>query len=293
MTKRNGKRGRPCKSYEESGREAKRLKVHDVMIELSVEMLCDSFKKSLQISGYKDGPRVIDKILESPQAATRILQSLDRDVPVEMSPEDALAFFVNCDMTKEKYTRIRKNAMSYNVKLYPEYRHIAAQKKFCAPENIEITETKCVVPLQDALNHCAKRLILFLELEKQTTALMETLLTVKYGFDGTSSNSYRQQWTEPNSGDSHMFCSSFVPLKLERKNTGETLWENPKPSSTRLCFPIKIEYLKESSEGSRNEQIYLQDQINMLQPYCATNVQVAFSLSLTMIDGKVGIQNRL
>lgn len=272
--------------YEAGCPESKRTKIHDFIDNNSIELLCDSFKQCLKLSGFKNGPKVIDKILESPNAATKILAQMNTRPSVPMTPDEALAFFVNHDCTKEKYIQIRKHAKRHNVNLYPAYRYISAQKQVCYPDNMEISETRCTVPLQDALNQCVKRLLVFLNISRPESVISMNL-NIKYGFDGTSGNCYRQIWTEDNVGDSHIFCSSFVPLRLTNIESGDIIWENPHPSSTRLCFPLKIEFIKENTAVSQNEEKHLQSEIDKLQPYTRSNIIVNFQLSLTMIDGKV------
>lgn len=148
-----------------------------------------------------------------------------------------------------------------------------------------MTETKAEVPLQDLLNHTAHRLMAHLKLELATTTPL--LLIVKYGFDGTNSTKYKQKWNGDSGDDEHIVCSSLVPLQLVNPETGYVLWTNSRPSSTRLCRPIKIEFVRETSEFCKQEERSLGDQIGGLQPIATMNSEIHFKLSLTMIDGKV------
>jgi len=49
----------------------------------------------------------------------------------------------------------------------------------------------------------------------------------------------------------------MVPLRLTRYTKGSNkkviLWENPLPSSTRYCKPLKFMYEKETSDVTRTE----------------------------------------
>ena len=81
------------------------------------------------------------------------------------------------------------------------------------------------------------------------------------------------------------------------------LWQNPVPSSTRFCRPLKLQFAKETSELSQAEQLKrVNDEIKELQPMNVTleidyemdiekpkkdNVQVIYNLQLTMVDQKV------
>lgn len=144
-----------------------------------------------------------------------------------------------------------------------------------------------MVLLQDLLNHTAQRLILHLGLESAT--ITPLVLMVKYGFDGTNGTKWKQKWNNTTGNDEHIFCSSLVPLELLNPATGCVLWTNPRPSSTRLCRPIKIEFVRETSEICKQEEESLGEQIAALHPVTTMNWEINFKLALTMIDGKVSI----
>lgn len=150
-----------------------------------------------------------------------------------------------------------------------------------------MTETKCVVRLQQLLNNTIERLFKFLNLsfyDKENTTL---LLILKYGFDGTNANAYRQKSDDKHNSFSNIFCCSLVPLQLIDKTTKIVHWENPRPSSIKLCRPIKISYEKETDELCKNEERDIMAQIDELQDVSIAGCTVQFEMILTMIDGKV------
>ncbi|KAK4876046.1 hypothetical protein RN001_012468 [Aquatica leii] len=71
----------------------------------------------------------------------------------------------------------------------------------------------------------------------------------KWGFDGSSGHSsYKQAFYDLEASDSAVFITYLVPLRL---TSGKAIiWENPRPGSTRFCRPIKIEFIKESTNVS-------------------------------------------
>lgn len=84
----------------------------------------------------------------------------------------------------------------------------------------------------------------------------------------------------------HIFISSFVPLKL--MNGTHCVWENPYPSSTKYCRPIKFEFARESKEYIKKEYARIQIEIDYLNPtYVHDNISIKHQLLLTMIDGKI------
>lgn len=63
--------------------------------------------------------------------------------------------------------------------------------------------------------------------------------------------------------DESVFTISLVPLKLLSGN--KIVWENPQSSSTRLCSPIKLEFIKENDEIIRCEKENIENKIIYLQ----------------------------
>lgn len=113
------------------------------------------------------------------------------------------------------------------------------------------------------------------------------VLFVKYGFDGTNTNRYKQKSNLSCSVLDYMFCSCIVPLRLVDANNGEIYWSNPRPSSTSLCRPIKIAYEKETDELCKKEEANLKAQIDNLNDIVVGSYKIGFNMILTMIDGKV------
>lgn len=151
-----------------------------------------------------------------------------------------------------------------------------------------VTEVKAEIRMEPLLHHTAERLITSLGLKSDN--LVSLKMIVKYGFDGTNSTSYKQRWNNGVGNDEHIFCASIVPLQVINVDNGQILWTNPRPSSTRFCRPLLIEFAKETSNLCKQKQADYESQIANLQPCVIGNVIVRFELALTMIDGKVRIQ---
>lgn len=151
------------------------------------------------------------------------------------------------------------------------------------------------IPLQALLNHTSIRLCETLEFPDDPNfadkyARQITLLW-KWGCDGTSGqNEYHQLFesttrfpsesnerNEPNMlqggkeeySEKHVFLFSVVPLRLVgQSDVGDRVifWENPRPSSTRLCRPLKFLYVKETTAVTKREVQKVQDEIEELNP---------------------------
>lgn len=145
-------------------------------------------------------------------------------------------------------------------------------KKVCYPDpvSITVTETGVEVVLQELLNHTAERLCLYLEeiLRNCTEDELKNLeLISKWGYDGSHQNAYQQKFSDSTQDDSHIFQSPLVPLRLQSR-LGEkikVLWQNPTPSSTRFCRPIRIRFLHETVDITKEEIKYVEDQTKKLQ----------------------------
>lgn len=72
----------------------------------------------------------------------------------------------------------------------------------------------------------------------------------EWGFDGASAQSrYKQKFVESDCDDSSIFLTSLVPIVIHvEKHPEKTYWENIKTSSTTLCRPLRLEFIRESEE---------------------------------------------
>lgn len=122
----------------------------------------------------------------------------------------------------------------------------------------------------------------------------------KWGCDGSSGHSQYHQTFEisensKNITDESVFLFSFVPLRLtgitENSKEKFILWENPTPSSTRYCKPMKFIYQKETAEVTKNEVGKIEKEISELKPFkLNTNnevISINYTMVMTMVDGKV------
>lgn len=134
------------------------------------------------------------------------------------------------------------------------------------------------------LDHTAKRLLVNIFNELKTG---NYILKCKWGFDGSSGFSEYKQSTLSGSSDSSLFVTSMLPICLTNEVNNQIIWQNPACSSTRYCRPIRLQYAKETTELSLNEEMYISQQINQLTSYIHDKGAVKFSMNFTMIDGKI------
>ena len=74
-------------------------------------------------------------------------------------PEEALAFLLQNNFTKEQYLNMKKACTESNANIWPNYNHVLSAKKFCRPTGIVFQELAAEVPKQNLLNHTANRIL--------------------------------------------------------------------------------------------------------------------------------------
>jgi hypothetical protein len=94
-----------------------------------------------------------------------------------------------------------------------------------------------------------------------------------------------------------MFLTSLVPLQLYNEKPGGDkviIWQNPRPSSTRFCRPIRFQLKKETTELTVQEITDTEEQISRLtsipMKYItdqSRELSVLYICAMTMINGKV------
>lgn len=294
--------GRPRKLFHESSDKSKRRKVQSLVSAHSEQELIHAAQVSLHKSGKRDAAKMVKETVKSPHRGTKIKKAYTSlaPKPVPLTSEEALSFFVDNNYTKNQYVNMRTECKKRNCNIFPAYHIIREAKKKCYPPNksITITETSCTIKLQSLIDHTIERLAVIQEdvLKQTLTGNEKIYIIFKWGCDGSSGHSqYKQKFTDDDSSDSDLFVVSVVPLQLysvhEGTNDKEILWQNPRPSSTRFCRPVKLLFEKETTELTRREVKMIESEIMSLKPtkivIDGKDIQVNQKLLLTMVDGKI------
>lgn len=233
--------------------------------------------------------------MSSPTRATKLkkaYKAAQEDKVKQLTPLKALSIFVEAELSRKQYEIIR----SADKKVYPCYNILQREKSECYPpkESFEVTETCAQINLQDLLNHTASRLLTYLKdvlCGSQIEECNSFELISKWGCDGSHQAQFKQKM-ENDASDSHIFQSSFVPLRLiYGAKKDQILWQNPTPSSPRYCRPIRIRFVKETVDVIQEEINYVQDAVSTLQN---TNFlmegklySIKHTMVFTIIDAKV------
>lgn len=267
--------GRPRKSFLESSDRSKRRQIKNLReITSSNELICAA-KSTLYVEGKRAAANLVSQATEySPQRAIKIRKLYKNEVKnkyTSYTDDEAVAFIIDTHMTKNAYHKTRLGAKKHGADKYPSYDRVRLAKYRCYPENIIISEISASVPLQNLLDHTIKRLWETLDFDDTidyAEEYSELKFICKWGCDGSSGYSeYHQSFHNIESDDTEyrsnaitdssivLFC--IVPLRLtgviKVSNTQVILWENPTPSSTRYCRPLKFLYAKETKEVTKTE----------------------------------------
>ena len=288
--------GRPLKSFSESSERSKRRKTEQLRKCISKDALVEATKMSLQSSGNRDASQVLNELVKSPKRATKYKKAYSTSLQVnttQLTPLRSLSMFVEADLSRKQYEIIRNS----NKKFYPCYSILQKEKRKCYPqqESYRVTETCAEVKLQHLLNHTVTRLLTYLQdiLIDLTQEERDTFeLISKWGCDGSQQSQFKQKMQNDDATDSNIFQSCLVPLQLVcGKNRKKIIWQNPTPSSPRYCRPIRIRFVKESTDITNEEINYIQNQIDLLENSVFTregvSASVKHSMAFTMVDGKV------
>lgn len=309
--------GRPQKSFQECSTKSQKRKLKSLLETNSPDELILAAQMSLQSQGRRDAAHILKEVVSnSPERATKIkkaFKNVNSKPLIKITPDEALAFFVDQKLTKDQYISIRQINKSHNADIYPNYHLLLEAKKLCYPDQITITEFSAEIQLQSLIDHTIKRLVFVQhEVLKQLKVGLDTSshlsIIFKWGCDGASGQSqYKQRFsveaTENNCDDAYVFVMSLVPLQLftnsssgdgdtnDRNSKKIILWQNNRPSSTKYCRPIKILLKKETTELIKTEIENVENQISKLTETSigieGRQIFVKPILTLTMIDGKI------
>lgn len=295
------RRGRPELKFEECGSRTQKKKIRNLVSSTSKDQLLVAAEVKLRNDGNRDAAMLVKKIASSPTKGTILKKAYAayNQKPEDLTSDQALAMMVDAQLSTHQYNVIRNQVKSLNTRkrLYPPYYKVREAKRKCYPSDIDINETYAEIKLQSLIDHTIIRLY---EAQKDVFATcpfslenQNLKLVVKWGCDGADQHRYRQKFNQQGASDENMFSISMVPIQLYCENgTSKTIfWQNPAPSSTRYCRPIKFVYAKETVELTKNEVKKIEDQAEKLLPTEITvnglKVSVTTTMILCMIDGKV------
>jgi hypothetical protein len=281
------KGGRPSKNFEDAATRTKDKKVAEIVEKYSShELLYASAKRLKRDQKFKEA---------------KIVKQIQKNEAITIgtySKEKALALLTDAELSKSNYQLLRNSAMEMNCPLYPPYNDVKLAKLDCYPQNITTTDFSANIPLLDLLHHTVSRLLLSQVDVIQTFSNISHGLNMHYkiGFDGSTCQSIYKQVAENErdlASEQSLFMTCIVPLQLYFFKDGkrQIVWQNPKPSSTLYCRPLRFVFQKENTDAIMTEFNTIQEEIKETPPtevsMCGTTYTIINTIDLTMIDGKV------
>ncbi|CAG9760196.1 unnamed protein product [Ceutorhynchus assimilis] len=288
------KTGRPHKTFDGLSERSKRRKTEEMRASVDSQMLTFATQVKLRCEGKRDVSKIVKEVTGSQTEAEKYKKAYScyEKEKSRITVLQALSMFVEANLSQKQYEIIRSTAKG----VFPCYSLLQKAKKDCYPakESFIVTETLAETNLQSLLNHTVERLLIYLEEVLQSLGQEERkslLLICKWGCDGSQQAQFKQKFESETGSDTNIFQSSFVPLQLICEVNKKIIWQNPTPSSPRYCRPIRIRFVKESVNTTKEEISYVEEATNLLEPTRVTLFHADFSvrhkMMLTMIDGKI------
>lgn len=298
--------GRPHLSFEKKSARSQRKDASDLAKKEDAALLVQAASMAAKSSNSKGLAIILKEAARSPTRPFKMRKLLsegkEKQSPIPLTPEEALAFILDNNLSKEQYKNIRKMNKSHNCDIYPAYEHILNAKSACRMEGLEVTDIVAKIPLRNLLEHTTQRIIFLQEdvfiqfMDSQNVDTCCATMIFSYGFDGSSGQAnYKQKFecevSNKKTFESSLFATTVILLRFT-STSGTILWNNRTPQSNRFCRPLKLEYTNETKEHILIEKAALDEEIKNLQEYNhilsnGKSVKVTFVLLMTLIGGKV------
>ncbi|KAL4127473.1 hypothetical protein QTP88_011644 [Uroleucon formosanum] len=131
------------------------------------------------------------------------------------------------------------------------------------PSKYKKSYKDCKNKIKVISNEEALSLLIEAQLTKHQYNLIRTQGSICDGSSGQSE--YKQVFNNECDSDSSIFFTSVVPLQLVSGDLDDPnkiiLWQNPRPSSSRYCRPIKIQFIHETVDITLQEMEGIENQI--------------------------------
>lgn len=137
--------GRPSKPFEDCGEKTKKARVQFLVNTVPTEQLLYAGKCSLLTEQKRAAASVVAEVIKpsfldnAVKMKRKLQETSDKSEP--MTPDEALALFMNTKLTRSQYNMIRSEINKRcKIQIFPSYKKLQEVKKICYPDNIQITE---------------------------------------------------------------------------------------------------------------------------------------------------------
>lgn len=227
----------------------------------------------------KEDSNYANEILNMKKIIDKSLKSL--------SPAESLSLLYQLKLSRNGY-QVLRNA----TKVFPSKHKIIAEKRACFPDGYEqivkIDEQSALLPLKPALKKTVERILKSIEVESLEGRKVQLIFST--GFDGAGCQTvYAQKTTDDSNifkSDTHLFATTFVPLRLVDEESQEIIWKNPASMSTRFCRTIHLQYKKETAALIQEEYQRLSKEIEELGIVTLAGGNISFDGYICQLDLK-------
>lgn len=117
--------GRPSLSYHKKSDRSKRRPVSKIVSECDQDpdMLVHAASSAARVSGNSDLAAVLKQMGRIPSLSSKIRKTLSnpQKLPVAYSPDEALSFLLDNNLSKSQYMNMRIGSKERNADIYPPY----------------------------------------------------------------------------------------------------------------------------------------------------------------------------
>ena len=233
--------------------------------------------------------------------ALNAIASPERQQASMKKPIEALAFMLTNKMTKEQYNNLKAACKENQADIWPNYNKVLEAKQECRPEGIVVTELSAHVPLQNLMDHTARRILgdagmveRMKRLAEDNLGELDIILYFKFGMDGCGSfDTFMQKDQSGIVPDgSTLLTSQMVPLQAVAFVATEPviIHHSRTPNNANSCRPIRLCFERETKETIQKEADRLRGEVDSLSDLLLSDnpkITVIYRGLFTMIDGKV------
>lgn len=128
--------GRKAVTFQESSNRTQRRKVDNLVanVEKDTTLLLQSARKVANLNKEKEMSKILTNVMNAPDPKNA-LKALEKPI-IKMNASEALALYIDSDMTRDSYQKLRNSSLLHNADIYPSYHTILEEKKLCYPEGL-------------------------------------------------------------------------------------------------------------------------------------------------------------
>ena len=153
-----------------------------------------------------------------------------------LSKLDWITLILFLDLSVAKYDYLRQFLVKQNMPSLFSDRTLYEYKKINLYTDAFFSENSAISTFSGVLVKTFEWIVNFSKLDSSE-------IVIKYGADGfTDGSDYKMAKTDVLTNDNSVFVVRFCILKIKQGRT--ILFENPSPSSTLYCRPLRMYFLK-------------------------------------------------